>query len=132
FGQAAHLAFLPWLLLIQNKASLRIHDREGARGLQHATSGQEERERKKSYEKAAWNSHEKVKPLHLNRRGLVGNRQSNTGLDSARLCRHASHPEVANPQRLLELVERYSRPFAVAESIRLEHEVDAFSCINEI
>src|ERR1700674_943966 len=33
---------------------------------------------------------------------------------------------------MLRLVQRYVRPFAVAESIGLEHEVDAFSCIYEI
>jgi hypothetical protein len=37
-------------------------------------SGQAECQRKKSEEKAASNCHEKVKPLRLNRRGLVGNR----------------------------------------------------------
>ena len=95
FGQASNLAFLSWLSLIQNKAGLRIHNREGACGVQCADSRQAEREKEKSDEKATRNSHRKVKPLHLNRRGLVGNRQSDAMLSPGGVFRQScsSAPE---------------------------------------
>ena len=74
FGQAANLAFLSGLPFVQNNASVGIDDGVGSRGVKSPGSGQAERQRKKREEKAASNCHEKVKPLHLNRRGLVGNR----------------------------------------------------------
>ena len=73
FGQASNLTFLPWLPLIQNAASLRIYDGEGLSSVEGAAPKQAEREREKSDEKAARDSHGRVKSLHLSRRGLVGN-----------------------------------------------------------
>jgi hypothetical protein len=57
FGQAADLTFVPGIDLIQDKTSLRIDDDIGARSLERAASGQTEREREKSDEKAAGNYH---------------------------------------------------------------------------
>ena len=45
-GQASDLAFLSWLLLIQDKAGLRIHDGEGARSVEGA-SGRGSKARRK-------------------------------------------------------------------------------------
>jgi hypothetical protein len=73
FRQTADLAFLAWLLLIQNNAGVGIDDCVGPSGVSDA-GRQAKRQRKKSDEKAAWNSHGKVKSLHLNRCDLVGNR----------------------------------------------------------
>jgi len=85
FGEAANLGFLSWFLLIQDKPGLGIHDREGACSMKAMRGRQPEDERKKSEEKTGWTNHESVKPLHLSRRSLLGNRQSGAMLDSARL-----------------------------------------------
>ena len=77
------------------------------------------------------NSHESVKPLHLNRRGLVGNRQSNTMLNSGGDPAANCHQLLRWQSRSLFL-QRQTRALAVTERIGLKQQVDALSCILEI